>query len=78
MANNPGMAAIQAAAAKKRNAGGKVANALKNSPSGPNDSSSNSGSPNNAIARRLAKGSSKSAPKAPPNDNDSDDQESGY
>jgi hypothetical protein len=77
MADNAGMAAIRAAAAKKQNMGGKVASALQGS-KGSNGSSSNSGSPNNAIARRLAKGSSKSAPKAPPNDNDSDDQGSGY
>jgi hypothetical protein len=75
MADNAGMAAIRAAAAKKQNMGGKVASALQGS-KGSNGSSSNSGSPNNAIARRLAKGSSKSGPTK--NDHDGDEQESGY
>ena len=75
MASNAGMDAIKAAAARKRNAGGAVASALKNSP--PKQEGSNSGSPNNAIARRLAKGSSKSGP-TKPSDNDGDEQESGY
>lgn len=72
MASNAGMDAIKAAAAKKRNAGGAVASAL----SAPSKPGSNNGAPSNAIQRRLAKGSSKSGPTK--NDNDGDDQGSGY
>lgn len=78
MANypGPGFEAIAKAAAKKRDAGGTVANALqKSSVSSGGNSGPDSSSRSNAIARRLAKGSSKSGP--PKNDNDGDEQESG-
>jgi hypothetical protein len=63
---NSGIAAIQAAIAKKRNAGGAIAGKLgKNSTNG----SKSSPARNDAIKRRLAKGSSDNLP----NDNDADD-----
>lgn len=81
MAENPGLAALQAAAAKKRDAGGAVAKAL--GPAGaPGNSGAKVSGPNprgNAIARRLSKGSSKSGPpNTPENGNISTNQESGY
>ena len=63
MADNPGMAAIAAMMAKKRNAGGAVAGALpKAGPSKPGGG--NDGGRSGAIARRLAK--AKSAGSQPP------------
>lgn len=67
MAGSPGMDAIRAALAKKRNAGGKVASALSNSKGRQNSSSGGSGQAN-AIARRLAKGKV-------PSDNDGDEHD---
>ena len=71
MADNSGIAAIQAAAAKKRDAGGEVASKLMGQAP---KSGSDSGPRGAAIARRLNKGPSKSGK----NDNDGDEQESGY
>jgi len=65
MADN-GMAALKAIAAKKRNAGGTVASQLGGKKTAP---SSGNSAMAGAIARRLAKGSSKSSA----SDNDSDD-----
>jgi hypothetical protein len=63
---NSGIAAIQAAAAKKRNAGGNIAGKLGKNPAAGNKSSP---ARNDAIKRRLAKGSSDNLV----NDNDADD-----
>lgn len=76
---NPGIAAMKAAGAKKRNAAGNVASQISGKTPG---SGNNNPARSAAIARRLNKGSSKSnPPKGPtpgPNDNDGDEQESGY
>jgi len=66
MAGNPGIDIIKKAAAAKRNAGGAVANALKNAP--PKGSGKGAPSMSNAIARRLAK-------RQAPSDNDGDEHE---
>lgn len=66
MAENP-FAAMQAAAAKKRNAGGAVADALKKNSPAPAATGKNS-----AIQRRLMKGKQDNPNQA--NDHDQDDQ----
>jgi hypothetical protein len=66
--SNPGMEAIRAAAAKKGNAGGKVAIQLKGK--GTNSGNNNSAL-SGAIARRLSKGNSGPAV----NDNDGDEHD---
>lgn len=67
-----GFAAIQQAAAQKRNAGGKVASNLQRMQGGK--SAGPDAARGGAIARRLAKGSSKSGPPAK-NDNDGDEHD---
>lgn len=74
MADNNGFAAIQAAVAKKRNAGGAVAQKIASGgPKTPGSGNNNNAPRGAAIARRLSKGSSKSDP----GDNGAN-QESGY
>lgn len=80
MADNP-FAALQAAGAKKRNAGGAVAQKLSSGGAKTPGVGNNNNAPKNAaIARRLAKGSPKSSPSAsPPGPGDNGaNQESGY
>lgn len=81
-APNPGIAAMKAAGAKKRNAASNVASQIGGKTPG---SGNNNPARSAAIARRLNKGSSKSKSPTPskgptpgPNDNDGDEQESGY
>lgn len=81
MADNNGFAAIQAAVAKKRNAGGAVAQKIASGgPKTPGSGNNNNAPKQDAIARRLAsKGSSKSQPAKPPAPGDNGtNQESGY
>jgi len=80
MADNNGFAAIQAAAAKKRDTGGTVAGKLASGGAKTPGSGNNNNAPKNAaIARRLSKGSPKSNSATPPGPGDNGtNQESGY
>lgn len=79
MADNP-FAAMQAAAAKKRDAGGAVAGKIASGGAKTPGSGNNSNAPRGAaIARRLSKGSPKSSSATPPGPGDNGaNQESGY